>query len=199
MLKDFSHFKYDYQSRWMSYWYQINTVLELKPKNVLEIGVGNKTVSNYLKNQGLEITTLDIDEKLKPDIVGDILKIPLGDDSFDVVLCAEVLEHIPFEDFEKGLIELRRVTRKYVVLSLPHFGPPIKLSFKAPLIKEVKVAFKIPLPIKHKLDGGHYWEIGKKIYPLAKIKKIIKQYFKITKEFIPFENQYHHFFILEKS
>ena len=94
--------------------------------------------------------------------------------------------------------ELKRVSKKYVILSLPHFGHSIKLSFKIPLIKEKKLAIRIPFPTKHHFNGDHYWEIGKKGYPLMKIKQIIKKYFMLKKDFIPFENQYHHFFVLEK-
>jgi len=191
-------FKYDHKSRWISYWHQIREVLSLKPQSVLEIGIGNKTVSDYLKNQAIEVTTFDIYQRLNPDIVGSVLKMPFRDNSFDVVLCAEVLEHLPFKQFEKGLSELKRVTNKYLVLSLPHFGHSIKFSFKIPLIKEKKFALRVPFPIRHKFNGQHYWEIGKKGYPLLKIKQIIKKYFKIKKDFIPFENQYHHFFILAK-
>lgn len=85
-----------------------------------------------------------------------------------------------------------------MILSLPHFGPPIKLSFKIPFLKEIKIAFKISYLVKHKTNGEHYWEIGKRGYQSSKIRKIIKRYFKIKKEFIPFENQYHHFYVLEK-
>lgn len=198
MNSKYSFEKYVYLTRWISYWYQIKEVLSLKPEKVLEIGVGDKTVSNYLKNQGINIATLDIDEKLKPDFIGNVLKMPFPDNSFDVLLCAEVLEHLPFEDFEKGLRELKRVTKKYVVLSLPHFGYTIKFSFKIPLLKEKKFAIKIPIPIKHRFNGEHYWEMGKRGYTLKRVKGIIKKYFKIKKEFIPFENQYHHFFVLEK-
>jgi len=189
--------QYNGKSRWMSYWHQINEVLSLKPKNVLEIGIGNKTVANYLKSQGVEVITFDKDEKLKPDVVGDVLEIPFGNNSFDVILCAEVLEHLFFNDFENALYELKRVSKKYVVLSLPHFGHSITLSIKIPLIKEKRLAIRIPHPIAHKL-GEHYWEVGKRGYSLSKIKKILKKYFKIKKDYIPFENQYHHFFILEK-
>lgn len=190
---------YDSKSRWISYWHQVDEVLRLKSKNILEIGAGNKTVSNYLKNQGLKVIVLDMDEELKPDIVGDVLKMPFEDNSFDVVLCAEVLEHLPFEKFEKGLAELKRVTKKYVVLSLPHFGHSIKLNFKIPLIKEKRFAIRLPFPIKHHFNGQHYWEIGKKGYPVAKIRQIIKKYFVIKKDFIPFEMQYHHFFVLKTA
>lgn len=190
--------EYDFKNRWVSYWYQINEVLDLGPQNVLEVGVGNETVSNYLKNKNIKVVTLDINEKLGPDIVASVLKMPLENDSFDVVLCAEVLEHLPFEKFEEGLRELKRVSKRNVVLSLPHFGHSLKLGFKIPLIKEKMFAIRLAFPQKHHFNGEHYWEIGKKGYPPNKIKKIIKNHFRIKKEFIPFENQYHHFFILEK-
>lgn len=199
MNKVYRFYQYDYQERWISYWYQIDEILKLEPRTVLEIGIGNKTVSDYLKKQGLEVKTLDTNEDLKPDFIANVISMPLADDSFDVVLCAEVLEHLSFEDFEKALLELKRVSRKYIVLSLPHFGPPVKISFKIPFIKETKIAFKIPFSISHKFKGEHYWEIGKKGYSSRKIRNIIKKYFKIKKEFIPFENQYHHFYILEKQ
>lgn len=197
-MSKFSKREYDFKNRWLSYWHQIDEVLNLEPNNVLEIGIGNKTVAEYLKNKKIELVTLDINKALEPDIVASVSEIPLENETFDVVLCAEVLEHLPFEKFERCLKELRRVSRDYVVLSLPHFGPPLKISFKFPFIKEKKFALKIPWSKKHKMSGGHFWEIGKKGYPAAKIRNIIKKYFEIKKEFIPFENQYHHFFILEK-
>ena len=198
MTKSYKFHNYDYKDRWISYWYQIDEVLKLEPKTVLEIGIGNGTVAEYLKKQGLEVKTLDINKDLNPDFSASVLEMPLDNNSFDVILCAEILEHLPFEDFEKALLELKRVSKKNIVLSLPHFGPPIKISFKIPLIKEIKISFKIPFYRKHQFNGEHYWEIGKKGYFSRKIKNIIKKHFKIRKEFIPFENQYHHFYILKK-
>ena len=53
---------------------------------MLEIGVGNRTVSNYLKENGVDITTFDFDKELKPDIVGDVRDMKgIKDNSFDVV------------------------------------------------------------------------------------------------------------------
>ena len=198
MSKKYKFYQYDDQGRWISYWHQINEVLKLKPEDVLEIGIGNRTVSDCLKKHGLNVKTLDIDKNRNPDIIGNVESMSLKNNSFDLILCAEVLEHLPFEKFEQCLSELRRVSKRNVVLSLPHFGPPIKISFKIPFIKEIKIAFKIPYSPKHKIGGVHYWEIGKKGYSSRKIRNIIKRYFKIKKEFIPFENQYHHFYILEK-
>lgn len=196
--KKYSFKKYVYLSRWVSYWHQISEVLELNPQSILVIGKGDGIVADIIKKYVPETKVLDIDEKLNADIVASVENIPFNDNSFDVILCAEVLEHLPFEKFEKCIIEISRVSRNGVVLSLPHFSPQVKLKFKIPFIREVEIAPKIPFFIKHKFNQEHYWEIGKKGYSPAKIRKILKKYFIIKNEFIPFENQYHHFFALEK-
>lgn len=190
--------KYVYFSRWTSYWHQLNETLKFEPSSVLLIGKGDGLVGDALKKIGVEVKTLDFDSELMPDICASVENIPIRENSFDVVLCAEVLEHLPFEKFEKCLLELRRVSCHSVVLSLPHFGPPIKFCLKLPFLKEIKVSSKIYFPRQHKFNGHHYWEIGKKGYSSTNIKKIITRHFKIVKEFIPFDNQYHHFYILKK-
>lgn len=189
---------YDTKERWISYWYQINEILKTKPRKILEVGIGNKTVSNYLKKLRINVVTVDIDKSLKPDYVCSVTNLSkiFSKKQFDTVLCAEVLEHLPFKHFEKALRELWKVSKKYVILSLPHFGLGLRLSLKIPLIKEINFAIKIPLPVKHVFDGQHYWEIGKKGYPLRKILKIISKWYKIKKTYIVPENPYHRFFIL---
>ena len=110
---------YDTKKRFISYWHQITELIQLKPSSILEIGIGNSLVSNYLKQRGYNVTTMDIDPCLNPDIVASIDRIPFTDESFDVVACFEVLEHLPYEKFTISLKELHRVSRRYVVLSLP--------------------------------------------------------------------------------
>lgn len=189
---------YDTKERWISYWYQINEVLKSNPKTVLEVGIGNKTVSDYLKKLGIKVTTVDIDESLEPDYVCSVTELSrcFKENSFDTVLCAEVLEHIPFKYFEKALEELWRVSKKYVIISLPHFGPSLSLSLKIPLLRQINLAIKIPLPVRHVFDGQHYWEIGKKNYSLRKIRKILSKYYLIEREICPVENMYHRIFSL---
>lgn len=76
-------------------------------------------------NKGLQMGSWDTE---KIDIVGDITNIPEKDESFDVVLCTEVLEHLP--DPVKALEEFQRLLRKNGTLiltapfcSLTHFAP----------------------------------------------------------------------------
>jgi len=64
----------------------------------------------------------------KIDIVSDISKIPASDNSFDIVLCTEVLEHTP--DPLGALRELARLTKPsgHIILTAPfcsltHFAP----------------------------------------------------------------------------
>lgn len=186
--------------RWASYWYQLREVLACAPERVLEIGKGDAVLGSYLLSH-TEITykTLDIAEDLKPDIVGSAENIPLPDGSFDLVCAFEILEHLPFEKFEKCLREIARVSKKHAIISLPHFGPAVKYLIKLPFLPEIKIARKIPYHPGHVFKGEHYWEIGKRGYSPRKIRKAVRKYFSITKEFVPFENQYHHFFVLEKK
>lgn len=195
----YSFARYNYIERWISYWHQINEVNYLKPDQILEIGPGNKFVTDYLISLGYKIKTLDINQNNRPDVVGSVLELPFTDNSFDLILCSEVLEHLPFSKFKQALGELERVSKKYVVLSLPYWGWLFYFKIKVPFLKNIKVYFKLSGVKKHKLGGEHLWEIGKIGYPLKKINFLIKeQKFKIIKEYLDPDSPYHHFFILEK-
>ena len=125
--------------------------------------------------------------------------MPLSDDSFDVVLCAEVLEHLPFEDFKKGLSEIKRVSKRYCILSLPYWGLIFYVGLKLPLLKKLEIFIKFPFFKEPEYSKGHYWEIGRRGYFLKKIKRIIERSgLKILKDYINFESPYHHIFVLEK-
>ena len=192
---------YDSKERFISYWHQINEIIKLEPEKVLEIGIGNGFVSKYLKERNLNVITLDIDEKLSPDIVGSVLNIPFTDSSFDVVSCCELLEHLPYENFCKAVSEIFRVSKKYALLSLPDVSNVYHFYLHIPKIIILKKLIPIPNLQKemHQFDGEHFWEIGKKGYPLSRIiKNIKKSGFIIKRNYRDFENTYHRFFILEK-
>jgi len=194
--------KYCTLDRWSSYWYQIKEVLQVAPSSILEIGVGDKVLANYLKNNtSIEYYSLDIAEDLQPDIIGDIENLKdVNNNSYDLVCAFEVLEHLPFEKFEIILDGLKRVSRKWVIISLPHWGRHFAIEIKLPFFDKIKWQYKCNLfPIEHRFNSQHYWEIGKSGYNLKNVRqKIEESGFKIVKDYVAFESPYHHFFVLEK-
>ena len=68
--------------------------------DILEVGC----VGGFLRHcvqlfPQIRWTTLDISEGLQPDYVGSVTSMPFDDNSFELVICAQVLEHLPFDDF----------------------------------------------------------------------------------------------------
>ena len=193
---------YDTKQRFCSYWHQIHEILLLKQNEVLEIGVGNRFVSNYLRERGINIVTLDIDKELKPDVVGSVLDIPFRDNSFQIVACYELLEHLPYEYVAKALSEISRVSKQYVILSLPDVNRVYRIYIYIPKIGEIKRLLPLPRIRKpiHKFDGQHYWEIGKAGYSLKRVVgDMQKEGLQLERTYRVYEMPYHRFFILRKE
>jgi ubiquinone/menaquinone biosynthesis C-methylase UbiE len=108
----------------------LDEVRKLKPKSILDVGCGEGFTLNKIKQAnickklyGIEFldVAIALGKKIHPTIPirkADIYKIPYKDNSFDLVICTEVLEHL--EDPEKALLELKRVSSKYLILSVPN-------------------------------------------------------------------------------
>ena len=186
--------------RFASYAIQTQLILSTRPSSSLEVGVGDGVVSGYVRRHSdISYTTVDFAADLSPDIVADVRSLPLEDNSFDTVCAFQVLEHLPFQDFETCLRELTRVAKNYVIISLPHFSHPLKFSLKVPLIPEIKICIRLPHRKAHVFDGQHYWEIGKKGYSASRIRRVLRSFGAIEREITPFENPAHHFFVLKKT
>jgi SAM-dependent methyltransferase len=111
------------KERICSFWHQTDEVLNLAARDVLEVGPGPGIVTRWLRDAGVEVKTLDFDEKVAPNVVGSVTSIPLSDDAVDVALCAQVLEHMPWPEAAVAVRELARVSRKAVVLTVPDVSP----------------------------------------------------------------------------
>ena len=199
--KHYDFQKYCEEERFASYWHQLKEILAFSPAAVLEIGVGDRVIGSYLKNNsGVEYTCVDIAEDLLPDVVGDVTALPFQDNKFSLVCAFEVLEHLPFYKFGVALGEMKRVARKNVIISLPHWGRHFSVSVRLPFFKKIRWQRKFNFwPIEHIFKGEHYWEIGKKNYSVGRIKmEIEKAGLKVVNDYIAFNSPYHHFFILEK-
>ncbi len=189
--------RYEHPERWTSYYHQANLVYSFHPKTCLEIGVGHGFVSHAIRTLGVSLMTLDVDPVLQPDIVGSVENIPLPDVSVDVVLCAEVLEHLPFDRFEVCIQEIARVADKGAVISLPHWGYTFRVLWSLPMWKG-GWAIKSPFAKRIPLNGVHCWEIGRTDYPPARIRAILKKYFIVEQEWLSVWMPYHRFYRLKK-
>jgi len=196
---------YDTLERFISYYYQIDLARKLAPEKVLEVGVGNKLVSRYLKQTGIKVETCDFDAALEPDHIGDVRRLPMKDASYDTVIACQVLEHLPWEEIDKVLSELGRVSKKYILIFLPYLSINLEAVIKFPLIRSIfrksywNPFFRIPRFYKKiEQPGEHYWEMGAKGFPKRKVEKKLKEHFDIVKRVRPVLNSYHYFFILKK-
>lgn len=198
---DHYYINYDTKERFCSYWHQIEEIVSHNPKTVLEIGVGNGFVSSYLKQRGFSIVTSDIDKKLNPSVAASVLDIPFSDETFEIVACYEVLEHLPYKYFRKALAETFRISSSRVLLSLPDANRVYRVCIQIPKLGLFKKLIQIPRfkKVVNYFDGQHYWEIGKAGYSLSTIINVISKVgFKIEKTYRVFENPYHRFFVLKK-
>lgn len=104
----------------------------LTPSSFLDAGCGEGFVAEVLLERlpGLDLTGIDFSADAAGVAqaklagarfqAGDVTALPFPDGVFDVVGCFEVLEHLRGDGPERALGEFERVTRRAVVLSVPH-------------------------------------------------------------------------------
>lgn len=108
----------------------LNEAKKLSLQSILDVGCGEGfTLEKLRENKiGKELTGIDfsksaieIGKNLHPDLslkLGTIYHIPFKPNSFDLIICSEVLEHLKYP--EKALQELVRVTKKNCIISVPN-------------------------------------------------------------------------------
>ncbi len=195
--------KYLRGGRLFSYAHQIKGALSFEPQKVAEIGAGGKMVAAAIRSIGIDVTTIDVQPDLKPDVVASVTELPFEDGHFDVVLCCQVLEHLPFEQFDSAMRELRRVARKGAILSLPDVTQSFIMNIRLPKIPNLSIDWTLPrlrakdMPKKRFEKSGHYWEIGFRPYPITRVRKAITDAgWTIDEEWRVPERRWHHFFRL---
>lgn len=103
----------------------VNKIIPSNVKTILDVGCGSGALTNYFDNNRYEITGLDRSkEALKHykhnKIEGSVDRLPFADNSFDLVICSDVLEHLPSDILKKTIDELKRVSGKYLLIISPN-------------------------------------------------------------------------------
>lgn len=107
---------------------RIGDLLNLVPEkgdSALDVGARDGYISALLTKSFQTVTALDLS---KPDVKhdqihcvrGDVTSLGFPDDSFDLVLCTEVLEHLPQDCVTKACLELARVAKTHLLVGVPY-------------------------------------------------------------------------------
>lgn len=108
------------------------------PGRVLDVGCAKGFLGDKLRRNGIDAWGVDFSryaietalESVKEFVrVGNILDLRFEDNSFDLVICLETLEHLAPTQVDKAVSELCRVTSDRIFLTIPslgynEFGPP---------------------------------------------------------------------------
>jgi SAM-dependent methyltransferase len=103
-----------------------SSIRKLIPKDVnsiIDIGCGNGLITNKL-NSEFEITGVDRSAKALELVTTHKIQascdnIPVENNSFDLVLSSELLEHLDDSTFSNTISEINRISNKYILISVP--------------------------------------------------------------------------------
>lgn len=141
---------------------QIHDIHNMKPENILEIGIGNGFTSTYMKRAGFNVTTVDINPELQPDICCPIDELPsyIKESRFDLVVCCEVLEHMPFEEFEKNIAIINSIGNR-LYMTLPNHKKVFGFAgiIRIPKFPEVFIKKQFEMKNENPLSVEHFWEV----------------------------------------
>ncbi len=93
-------------------------------RTILDVGCGDGALTNRLA-EDWEVTGVDMSAAALEHVVTNAVQasatdLPFPDGSFDLVLSTEMLEHLALEDYRRAIAEMSRVTRRYLLLSVPY-------------------------------------------------------------------------------
>lgn len=208
----YSFENYNTKHRMLTYWYQIREILMLQPTSMLEIGVGTGLVNAYIRSLGIEVVTLDVNPSLRPDHVGSVLELDdiLPPATAELVLCARVLHHLGYSQFNRALQQIAYATSRYAIVTLPI--DDFRIYFMGRYTSSSIFTFSLPLPLlakrmllwrkyrQTKKKHSSLWKINdSKAHSLINIKTKLSQYFDILTDYRIPEDSAHYVVVLAKK
>ena len=108
--------------------YKMQLTVDLVPADarvILDAGCGNGALTNLLRAPGRLVIGLDSStEPLRTvqacAVRGAVEALPVADQSADLVVLSEVLEHLPDAALQQCIAEVMRASRRYVLIASPN-------------------------------------------------------------------------------
>jgi SAM-dependent methyltransferase len=83
-------------------------------ETALDVATGGGHVARRLREEGINVVSVDPAPGMEPDVVSRGEDLPFADSTFDVVACRVAAHH--FDDVEKAVAEMARVSRDRVIV-----------------------------------------------------------------------------------
>jgi ubiquinone/menaquinone biosynthesis C-methylase UbiE len=83
-------------------------------ETALDVATGGGHVARRLREAGINVVSVDAAPGMEPDVVSRGEDLPFAEGSYDVVACRVAAHH--FEDIEKAMSEMARVSRDRVIV-----------------------------------------------------------------------------------
>lgn len=163
-------------SKWRYYPVYVNKIILVrkflanfsKHKKIIDLGCGEGVLVESLLEQGYKITGIDANYESKYVSKGNITNTNFPNESYDLVLCLDVLEHLDFQEQEAAIKEIDRILKPDGMLvttipNLAHLLSRFSFLLSGRLIRTSSIE-------RHPGDR-----------PIFEYIKMIKRYFIITK------------------
>ncbi len=164
-------------------------------RSIIDVGCGNGVICNSLASK-YDVTGIDVSETAlvsvtTTKILCSATNIPVADNSFDLAFSSEMLEHLSDDDLTLAINEMKRIAKKYILVSVPN----------EELLKQTMVKCKACNSIYHAYGHLHSFSITKlaSYFPGMNIEKVLR-FGPINKDYNPlllwiknnFAGQYFH-------
>ena len=198
--------------QWSSVWFQASEcIINENIESVIEFGSGRDTTKALVEHFGVKHLSVDISSRFYPDVVSSIENFAT-DETYDMVMCFQCLEHNSYDLFSSYLQKFKKLSNKYILISVPYSGRwlSFSLNINLPGIHMNKI-FCFPFerfnkrvrPVnefekRENKHSAHWWEVGDKLTTKKRVRKeIISSGLKIVSEFHNPLFPYHYFYMME--
>jgi hypothetical protein len=210
-VRYYNFLRYVSKQRMVTFWYQLAEIMQLDVKSILEVGIGPRIVPPVLRELGKEVKTADVNPALEPDYLVPVQRLSsvVPAESVDLILCARVLHYVPPDELDQTFAELHRVTRRYVIITLP--VDELRLSFGSYITSRPWhwASIRFPLALKRALlrllprrpdpTFGETWKLeGRAGLSCADFEARTSKLFTIEKSYAIPEVTTHHLYLLSK-